>query len=474
MLKDNRVVTEEQPRPYEKAKNGSPAGAHPAQPRKSSASTWVIIGILCVLAAAIVLWMRHRQTANATATKAGAGRAAQGPVPVVAGTAKEKDVPIYLDGLGTVQAFYTVTVHSRVDGELKKVAFTEGQDVHKGDLLAQIDPDPYQAVLDQATAKKGQDEALLANAKLDLKREIDLYAAKIDSDQVYQTQKALVDQYEAAVKADQAAIESAKVNLNYATITAPIEGRTGLRQIDPGNIVHATDSNGVVVVTQLKPISVMFTLPEQTLNEIHKQMGTTGEIAVLAVGRDNSTLLDKGTLAVIDNQIDTTTGTIKIKANFPNDNLALWPGQFVNARLLLSTRKKGITVPASAVQRGPDGAYVFVIVKGSPKGQMDKGNAEAKGKKHKAAGQGQEAGKDPQASQPGNQDGQSSQQTFSVEVRPVTVAQIEAGEALIDSGLAPGEQVVVDGQYKLQAGSKVKLSAAKAAESDSAPKISVE
>lgn len=476
MLKDNPILTEQRPRPYEKANNGGPAGAHPVPPPKSSAARWLIIGVVCLLAVAGVLWMRHKQqTASAASTKPGAGRAAQGPVPVVPGMVKQKDVPIYLDGLGTVQAFNTVTVHSRVDGELKQVAFTEGQDVHKGDLLAQIDPAPYQAALDQATAKKGQDEAQLANAKLDLKREADLFAAKIDSDQVYKTQQALVEQLGAAVKADEAAIESAQVNLNYATVTAPIGGRIGMRPIDPGNIVHATDSNGLAVITQLKPISVVFTLPEQTLNEIHKQMAATGELTVLAVGRDNSTVLDKGTLAVIDNQIDTTTGTIKLKATFPNEDLALWPGQFVNSRLLLNTRKNGVTIPAAAVQRGPEGAYVFVIVNGPPKGRMGKGNAEAKAAHRKASDQGAGASQDPPASQPQNQDGQSNQKILSVEVRPVTVAQIEAGEALIDSGLTVGEEVVADGQYKLQDGSTVRLSTAKAAAADgSAPKSSAE
>ena len=446
---------------------GDPRG----QPRGSSVRPCLIIGVLCVaVAGGIFLWQMHKRRAASSAAAA-AGRAAQAPVPVVAGTVAQKNVPIYLDGLGTVQAFYTVTVHSRVDGELKSVAFVEGQDVHKGDLLAQIDPDPYQAMLDQAIAKKGQDEAQLANAKLDLKREADLFAAKIDSDQVYKTQQALVDQLVAAVKADEAAIESARVNLNYARITSPIEGRIGIRPIDPGNIVHATDSNGVAVITQLKPISVIFTLPEQTLNQIHSQMAASGELTVLAVDRDNSTLLDTGKLAVIDNQIDTTTGTIKLKANFPNENLPLWPGQFVNARLLLNTRTNGITVPASAVQRGPDGAYVFVIVKGSPKvdGQGDPGSADVKVRKDKPSEGGSETDRNSQTNKPhnGSRGGQGNQGTLTVAVRLVTVAQIEAGEALIDSGLEPGERVVTDGQYKLQAGSQIKLSTAEAMDSSS-------
>jgi len=254
---------------------------------------------------------------------------------------------------------------------------------------------------------------------VELKRDAELLAASIVSQQVYDTQKALVDQFDAAVKADQAAIDSAKVQLQYTTIVSPIDGRTGIRLVDQGNIVHANDATGLVVITQLRPISVVFTLPEQTLNDIQKQMAA-GQLTVLAVDRDNSTVLSEGKLAVIDNQIDTTTGTIKLKATFPNGDLRLWPGQFVNARLWLTTRKDGTVVPASVIQRGPEGAYAFVIKDDS-----------------------------------------------TVQIRPVKVSQIEQGQALIDEGLQPGERVVVDGQYKLQAGSRVKLSqSAKAEEND--------
>jgi multidrug efflux system membrane fusion protein len=364
----------------------------------------VVAGIVTVVA---VVWVVHYFHA-ASAKKAAAAHSGPPAVPVIEGKVVQKDVPIYVDGLGTVQAFNTVTVHVRVDGELKKVAFVEGQDVHAGDLLAQIDPDPFRTALEQTVAKKGQDEAQLANAQLDLKRDADLFAQKIATQQTYDTQKALVDQLAAAVKADQAAIDSAKVQLDYTTVTSPLDGRTGIRQVDQGNIVHAADVNGLVVITQLHPISVVFTLPEQALNEIQKEM-SSNDITILAVDRDNITQLGEGKLAVVDNEIDTTTGTIRLKATFANDDLRLWPGQFVNARLLLATRKGGLTVPASAVQRGPNGSYIFVI-------------------------------KDDQ----------------SVEVRPVKVGQIEKGEALIDEGLNPNERIVVDGQYRLQIGSHVK------------------
>jgi len=356
-----------------------------------------------------------RQRAGAANKSAEAGKVGLPPVPVVAGRVAQKDVPIYLDGLGTVQAFNAVTVHVRVDGELKKVAFTEGQDVKAGDVLAQIDPDPFRAQLEQAEAKQAQDEAQLANARLDLQRDAEQIAAKIVSQQVYDTQKALVDQLAAQVKADQAAINSAKVQLNYTTVVSPLDGRTGVRLVDQGNIVHANDANGLVLVTQLKPISVVFTLPEQMRPSVQKEYAA-GAISVVAVDRDNRTVLGSGTLAVIDNQIDVTTGTIRLKATFPNEDLRLWPGQFVNARLLLTTRKGGLVVPAAVIQRGPEGPYAFVI-------KADKADKV-------------------------------------VAIQPVKVAQIENGEALIDEGLHADDEVVVDGQYRLQPGSKVKTATA--------------
>lgn len=362
-------------------------------------------------------------------------------VPVLAAKVAQKDVPVYLDGLGTVQAFNTVTIRVRVDGQLVKVAFTEGQDVKQGDLLLQIDPAPYKAALAQAVARKAQDEAQLANARLDLKRNVDLVAKNIVSRQVYDTQLALVNQFDATVNADQAAIDAAQVNVDYTTVTAPLEGRCGIRLVDQGNIVHAGDTNGCVVITQLRPISVVATLPEQTLGDIQKQRAH-GDLTVLAVDRDNKATLGEGKLAVIDNQIDTTTGTLKLKATFPNTDLKLWPGQFVNARLLLETRKNGMVVPAAVIQRGPVGSYAFVVKEGKPDKQPAGAEKPARKPAAPPAGGAQPAGKSPD---------------LTVEVRPVKVALIENGEALIDEGLQPGELVVVEGQYRLQAGSKVKL-----------------
>ena len=336
-----------------------------------------IFGIIGALIVLIAWWSFHHSTSSdqtgSTATagtsgRRGGPRAGGGPVPVVAGKVEQKDTPIYLDGLGTVQAFNTVTVHTRVDGELQKVLFTEGQDVKMGDLLAVIDQ------------------------------------------QDFDTSKYQGDQFQAAVQADQAAIEAAKTQLDYTQIKSPIDGRTGVRLVDVGNIVHAADQTGMVVITQMHPISVVFTLPEQKLPEILNQGGANGGLHVSALDRGNTNVLDEGTLAVVDNQIDQTTGTLKLKATFPNDQLQLWPGKFVNARLILTTRKDATVVPSSVVQRGPQGTYAYII-------KTDK----------------------------------------TVEMRPIKVAQTEANVALIDSGLEAGEQVVVDGQYKLQPGVHVEL-----------------
>jgi multidrug efflux system membrane fusion protein len=352
-------------------------------------------------------------------TPAASGRGSGGkpgdlpPVPVVAGKVEKKDIPIYIGGLGNVVGYNTVTVRTRVDGQLDKVAFTEGQDVHVGDLLAQIDPRPFKAALEQAVAKKNQDEAQLANAKLDVDRYSTLLEQKAVTTQKVDTQKALVAQLDATVKADDAAIESARVQLDYTTINSPIDGRAGIRLVDQGNVVHAADGTGLVVITQLHPIYVVFTLPEQNLQAIQREM-SKGPLSVIALGRDNNTELGKGSLSVVDNQIDMTTGTIKLKATFPNDDLQLWPGQFVNVRLLVTTKKDGIVVPGSVVQRGPDSTFAFVI-----------------------------------------------KEDDSVEIRPIKVAQFEDGKALIEEGLSVGERVVVDGQYRLQPGSRVKLGGAK-------------
>jgi len=330
-------------------------------------------------------------------------------VPVVAGIVEEKDVPIYLDGIGTVQAFNSVTVRNQVDGQIVKIGFEEGQEVKAGDVLAAIDPRPYQATLDQAIAKKAQDVAQLNNARVEFQRNAKLLQKKVLDQQAYDTSKYLVDQMAAMVKTDDAVIESAQVQLDHTVITSPIDGKVGIRQVDIGNFVQVSNTTGIVLITQMKPISVLFTLPQQQLNQVNEK-AAKGTLKVLAVDRDNTKVLSEGTLGVVDNQIDPTTGTVKLKATFANIDLKLWPGQFINARLLLTMRKGALVVPAAVVQRGPQGTFAYVI-----------------------------------------------KEDETAEMRTVKVSQIEDGSALIDDGLQAGERVVVDGQYKLQAGAQVNV-----------------
>lgn len=286
----------------------------------------------------------------------------QGPpaVPVTITKATRQDVPVWLTGLGMVQALNTVLVRARVDGTLQKFAVTEGQMVTRGTLLAVIDPRPYQAVLDQALAKKAQDEAQLVNAKLDLQRYSTLATKDFASRQQVDTQVALVNQTRAALKGDDAAIESAQLNLGFCFISAPFDGRIGLRRVDPGNLVHATDAGGIVTITQVQPITVMFTLPQADLPAIITAMGK-GAMTVVARTSDTKLALAQGTLLTPDNAIDATTGTIRLKATFPNEDNKLWPGQFVEARALLRTDRAVVTVPTPAVQHGPAGLYVYVV-----------------------------------------------------------------------------------------------------------------
>jgi membrane fusion protein, multidrug efflux system len=340
------------------------------------------------------------------------------PVSIIAGVVEQHDVPIYLTGVGTVIAYNTDVVRSQILGQLVSINFTEGQTVHAGDLLAQIDPRPYQALIDEYVANRDRDQAHLANARKDLARYSGLAAKGAEPQQLADSQQARVTQLEAMLKSDEALIEAAKVQLSFTRLTSPINGMVGIRQIDVGNIIQPSTTNGLVVVTQLEPISLIFTLPETDLPRIQDQEERAKRpLAVVAYNQDNTIKLDEGTLGLVNNEIVQTTGSIQLKANFPNKAHRLWPGELVNARLLLDTRHDGLTVPASAVQQGPNGAYTYVI----------------------------------------NPDS-------SVALRPVKVAQISDGQALIDSGLKASEQVVVDGQYKLQPGTRVTILHGKAAE----------
>jgi membrane fusion protein, multidrug efflux system len=375
--------------------------------RKSPLVLTVVL--IATISTAGVTWWRQSRAAP---TK----EAPTPPTPVVAATVDAHPVPIYLRGVGTVIAFNNVVLRSQITGPLIKVSFVQGQTVHKGDVLAEIDPRPYQAQLDQAIANRDRDQAQLLNAQANLGRYVPLQAKGFATGQLVDTQKAQVAQLEAAVKSDQAVIENAQVNLSYTKLRAAIDGVTGIRQIDEGNIIHPTDANGLVDLTQIQPISLIFTLPQTTFPEIQQEMAK-GPVKVLAYSQDEKIKLDEGELLLIDNQINQTTGTIRLRATFSNAQRLLWPGELVNARLLLKTEPDGLTIAAAAVQQGPKGSYVYVVMPDQ-----------------------------------------------SVQVRPVQIAQISDGQALISSGLKAGETVVVDGQYRLQSGTHVTILQGQAAQ----------
>lgn len=351
----------------------------------------------------------HLETRAAAET-----RTASPPVPVTAEKAAAKDMPVYVRGLGSVQAYNMVTVRSRVDGQIVKVAFTEGQEVKAGDLLFEIDPRPYQAALDQAEANKQKDEAQLTSAVADMKRDTALLGRGFQTQQAYDQQKALVGQITASIAGDQAQIDVAKLNLDYAEIRAPIDGRLGARLVDIGNLVHAADNTGLVVITQLRPIFVSFTVPQGEFETIRESQAKAPIVAE-ALGQKDNKLLATGQLTLIDNEIAQATGTLHLKATFANTDEVLWPGEFVNVRLVVSTTKNAVVVPQRAVQAGPDGNYLFVV-----------------------------------------------KPDMTVEMRTVDVAESEEGLDVISKGLAAGETVVVDGQYRLQPGSKVTIQGAPA------------
>ena len=371
-------------------------------------SWWLGLVVICLLVVgAFIFLAKGGQKAPRAAQQ---GASAVPSVPVVATAVKKGNLDVYLSGLGAVTPLETVTVKSRVDGELTRILFQEGQIVKRGELLAEIDPRPYEVQLTQAEGALARDQALLQNAQLDLERYKDLVKKDLIPQQQLDTQASLVHQYEGAVKADQGQIDNAKLQLIYSRITAPVSGRIGLRQVDQGNIVHATDTGGLVVITELQPITVIFSLPEDNLSQVLGKLRSGTRLTVEAYDREQTQKIATGTLLTVDNQIDPSTGTVKLKATFPNTNNELFPNQFVNARLIIDVKHDALIVPAPAIQRGPQGTFVYVV---------------------------------------------KTDQTAAL--RLVTVGVTQEGNASITSGLSVGELVVVDGADRLRDGSKVEV-----------------
>jgi membrane fusion protein, multidrug efflux system len=382
---------------------------------------WIWLLVLGVLAIGIWYYRgahskaeAENSTANPNAAAGGGGKGKTGAgggspaVPVVVAAAQHGDLPVYFTGLGTVTAFNTVTVHTRVDGQLISVAFKEGQFVHQGEVLAQIDPRPFQVILEQAEGQLAKDQAQRKDAETNLERYKLLYGEGVIPKQQMDTQQSQVGQFDGAIKTDEATIDSAKLQLSFTHVTAPLSGRIGLRLVDAGNMVHATDPGGLLVITQLQPISVIFSLPQDQLPQVVAKLRAGGQLPVDAFDRDDTAKITSGTLSSIDNQIDTTTGTYKLKATFSNDNNVLFPNQFVNVHLLVDTKRNLTIVPTAAIQRGPQGTYVYVV-----------------------------------------------QNSNIVKIQNVTIAQTTNDSVGLSAGVNAGDNVVIDGQDKLQDGSKV-------------------
>ncbi len=411
---------------------GKTPASEPEEPKGSAARKWIVLLVIVAVVSAAVWKIRRNGQEQNTVQEIMAAQADR-PTMVQVSAVQQKTMPIFLTALGTVTAYNTVTIKSRVDGQLMQVPVSEGQAVREGQILAEIDPKPYQAALEQAQGQLVKDQANAVNARAEAARYKALQDAGVVSKESEQAQASTAGQAEGSLAADQAAIQAAKVNLGYTKIVSPINGVVGLRQVDPGNIVHANDTNGLLVVTQLQPIAVIFTLPEDQLPEVLKRVRGGSRLAVEAFDRAAQTHLASGSLLTVDNQIDTATGTVKAKAVFDNRDGALFPNQFVNVRLILQEKQNAVVIPAAALQTGSQGNFVYLLKEGQPPpDQVQKSKTDK-----------------PLPELPENQT------NYYVEAQPVNVALTEGAQVILNSGVKPGDQIVVDGQERLKNGSKV-------------------
>lgn len=436
-------ISEHETKPVLPAGKRLPTLPEPEQPERSAFRKWIIFLVIAVVVGAAV-WKIRKNTEEQASEGQRMSAMGERATPIQTVHVQQKTMPIYLTALGTVTAYYTVTVKSRVDGQLVRVNVREGQRVRQGELLAEIDPAPYQAALAQAQGQLARDQAQHVNDQAQANRYNALMQAGVVSKENAQAQVALAGQSGGAIEADQAAIQAAKVNLNYTKITSPINGVVGLRQVDPGNIVHASDTNGLLVVTQLEPITVIFTLPEDHLPEVLDLMRNGKKLTVEAYDRSGTTHLATGTVLTVDNQIDTTTGTVKVKAVFDNKDGALFPNQFVNVRLVLQQRPNAIVIPTAALLSGSQGNYVYLVKPGDPPADLEPANTSSSSSSPKAGRSGAA----------GNRTGQN-QPHFYVVAQTVKMDLTEGPQVILSSGVKPGDTIVVDGQEKLRSGSRV-------------------
>jgi multidrug efflux system membrane fusion protein len=445
-------ISEQEPRTTLPAREPQLPLPEPEKP-KSGFRKWLVLLIVALVVGAAVWKIRKNTQDQATQNQKMAGMLDR-PTPVQTTVVQQKTMPIYLTALGTVTAYNTVTLKSRVDGQLIRVNVREGERVRQGQLLAEIDAAPYQAALAQAEGQLAKDQAQNANDQAQSDRYKALFQAGVVSQENAQAQQAAAGQSGGSIKADQAAIQAAKVNLNYTRITSPINGVVGLRQVDPGNIVHASDANGLLVVTQLEPITVIFTLPEDHIPDVLELTRKGKKLAVEAYDRSGANHLATGSVLTVDNQIDTTTGTVKVKAVFDNKDGALFPNQFVNVRLILEQRANTIVIPAAALLSGAQGSFLYLVKAGEPPAELQGANrsagAQGAGKAARSGGAGPATGAGPGAA-PGGQ----KQDPFYVEARPVTVDLTEGSQVILSGGVKAGDVIVVDGQEKLRNGSRV-------------------